>query len=123
MQRQYTGSAGRIENAQVAVYLSYASAKGHVLMDRALYLPGSWTGDGERLAAAGTPGDVGFATKPALARAMIIDALAAGVPASRVAGDEAYGADTVASQPDSSCRATSRFSGSASWYCWRARPA
>ena len=43
VQRQYTGTAGRIENAQVAVYLTYASAKGHALMDRALYLPRCWT--------------------------------------------------------------------------------
>ena len=94
MQCQYTGTAGRTENAQVAVYLSYASAKGHPLMDRALYLPRSWTCDDKRLAAAGVPGDVGFATKPALAKAMITDALAAGVPASWVAGDEVHGADS-----------------------------
>lgn len=94
VQRQYTGTAGRIENAQVAVYLTYASAKGHALMDRALYLPRSWTDDGDRLAAAGVPGHIEFATKPALAQAMITGALAAGVPASWVAGDEVYGADS-----------------------------
>lgn len=94
VQRQYTGTAGRIENAQVAVYLTYASAKGHALMDRALYLPRCWTANGDRLAAAGVPGHVGFATKPALAQAMITGALAAGVPASWVAGDEVYGADS-----------------------------
>jgi SRSO17 transposase len=92
VQRQYTGTAGRIENAQVAVYLTYASTKGHALMDRALYLPRSWTDDSDRLAAAGVPGNVEFATKPALAQAMISGALAAGVPASWVAGDEVYGA-------------------------------
>src|SRR5450631_3875197 len=43
VQRQYTGTAGRIENAQVAVYLSYAAAAGHALIDRELYLPRSWT--------------------------------------------------------------------------------
>jgi SRSO17 transposase len=94
VQRQYTGTAGRIENAQVAVYLTYASAKGHALMDRALYLPRSWTSDGERMSGAGVPGEVRFATKPALAQAMITGALAAGVPASWVAGDEVYGGDS-----------------------------
>jgi SRSO17 transposase len=97
VQRQYTGTAGRIESSQVAVYLTYAcgqSDKGHALMDRALYLPKSWTGDVQRMAAAGVPAEVGFATKPALAQAMISDALDAGVPASWVAADEVYGADS-----------------------------
>jgi SRSO17 transposase len=65
-QRQYSGTAGRIENAQVAVYLPYASSAGHTLMNRALYLPRSWTDDPERPSAAGVPDDVEFATKPAL---------------------------------------------------------
>ena len=94
VQRQYTGTAGRIENCQVAVYLTYASERGHALMDRALYLPKAWTDDGERLAAAGVPDGVAFTTKPALAQAMISQALAARVPASWVAGDEVYGADS-----------------------------
>jgi SRSO17 transposase len=93
VQRQYTGTAGRIENAQVGVYLVYASERGHAFVDRALYLPKSWTDDGDRLAEAGVPADVEFATKPALARTMISRALDAGVRASWVAGDEVYGAD------------------------------
>jgi SRSO17 transposase len=48
VQRQYTGTAGRIENAQVAVYLTYAARRGHALIDRALYLPRSWSDDAER---------------------------------------------------------------------------
>jgi SRSO17 transposase len=93
VQRQYTGTAGRIENAQVAVYLTYASDKGHALIDRQLYLPRSWTDDTERLTAAGVPDEVEFATKPALAQDMITDALAGGARAAWVAGDEVYGAD------------------------------
>jgi SRSO17 transposase len=93
VQRQYSGTAGRIENCQVAVYLTYASSKGHALIDRALYLPTSWAQDGERRAAVGVPQDVEFATKPALAQALIADTLQAGVPAGWVAGDEVYGAD------------------------------
>jgi SRSO17 transposase len=93
VQRQYTGTAGRIENAQVAVYLTYSAAAGHALIDRELYLPRSWTDDPTRCAAVGVPTDVGFATKPALATAMLARALDAGVPAAWVAGDEVYGAD------------------------------
>ena len=93
VQRQYTGTAGRIENAQVAVYLTYAAPAGHALIDRALYVPVSWTQDQDRRGAAGIPVDVEFATKPALAQRMILAALDAGVPASFVAGDEVYGAD------------------------------
>jgi SRSO17 transposase len=93
VQRQYTGTAGRVENSQVAVYLTYATAHGHALIDRELYLPRSWTDDPARCAAAGVPAEVSFATKPALATVMLARALAAGVPAGWVAGDEVYGAD------------------------------
>lgn len=93
VQRQYTGTAGRIENAQVGVYLVYAGERGHAFIDRALYLPKSWTDDPDRRAEAGVPTEVEFATKPTLARTMIARALDAGVPASWVAGDEVYGAD------------------------------
>jgi SRSO17 transposase len=93
VQRQYTGTAGRIENAQVAVYLTYAAARGHALIDRALYVPKSWITDEQRRERAGVPRDVEFATKPALATEMIERAVAAGAPAAWVAGDEVYGAD------------------------------
>ncbi|MFJ9371181.1 IS701 family transposase [Nocardia sp. NPDC101769] len=93
VQRQYTGTAGRIENSQVAVYLTYATRAGHAFVDRALYLPKSWTGDPDRCERAGVPADVGFATKPALAKRLIVDALDAGVPAPWVTGDEVYGGD------------------------------
>ena len=93
VQRQYTGTAGRIENAQVAVYLVYAAAAGHAVIDRDLYLPRSWIDDPARCQAVGVPDQVGFATKPALAQAMVCRALDAGVLATWVAGDEVYGAD------------------------------
>src|SRR3954464_568658 len=67
VQRQYTGTAGRIENAQVAVYLAYTGARGHAMIDRELSLPSCWTADPERMAAAGVPDDMEFLTKPALA--------------------------------------------------------
>ena len=93
VQRQYTGTAGRVENAQVAVYLTYAAPAGHALIDRELYLPQSWIRDQERCAAAGIPEGTVFATKPALATRMIGRALEAGTPAAWVTGDEVYGGD------------------------------
>jgi SRSO17 transposase len=93
VKRQYTGTAGRVENAQVAVLLVYASPAGHAVVDRELYLPKDWTRDPERMRAAGVPDQVGFATKPALASRMVTRALDAGVPAAWVTGDEVYGAD------------------------------
>jgi SRSO17 transposase len=95
VQRQYTGTAGRIENSQVAVYLTYAAPRGHALIDTRLYLPKSWAEDRSRRVRAGVPDDVEFATKPVLAQRMIASALDAGVPASWVAGDEVYGADSA----------------------------
>jgi SRSO17 transposase len=93
VQRQYTGTAGRTENAQVAVYLAYVAPAGHALIDRELYLPRSWTTGPGRCQAAGIPEGTGFATKPALARRMLARTLDAGVPAAWVAGDEVYGTD------------------------------
>jgi SRSO17 transposase len=93
VQRQYTGTAGRIENAQVTVWLTYATAAGHRLIDRGLYLPRCWTDDPHRRAAAGIPAEVRFTTKPALARRMIARALDAGTPARWVTADETYGGD------------------------------
>src|SRR6516225_9249468 len=80
VQRQYTGTAGRIENAQVAVYLGYAAPRGHALIDRERYLPKSWTDDPGRCAAAGIPATVTFAAKPQLAKPMIERAAVAAVP-------------------------------------------
>lgn len=91
VQRQYTGTAGRIENSQVAVDLPYTSRHGHAGIDRALYLPKSWTGDIERREQAAVPDEVGFATKPQLAQQMIERALHVGTPAAWAAGDEVYG--------------------------------
>jgi SRSO17 transposase len=92
-QRQYTGTAGRTENAQVAVYLAYAAPAGCALIDRALYLPRSWTSDPDRCRAAGVPQGTVFATKPALAKTLITRVLDAGAPAAWVTADEVYGQD------------------------------
>jgi SRSO17 transposase len=91
--RQYSGTAGRVENCQIGVFLAYASRRGHALIDRALYVPADWGRNPERRAAAAIPEEVTFATKPALALRMIERALAAGVPCSWVLGDEIYGSD------------------------------
>ena len=91
VQRQYTGTAGRIENAQVATYLAYASKRGRALIDRELYLPKSWTKDRERCRIAGVPDDVEFATKVTHARRMLTRAIDAGLPARWATADEFYG--------------------------------
>ncbi|GAY08095.1 IS701 family transposase [Pseudonocardia sp. N23] len=93
VQRQYTGTSGKIDNCQLGVFLAYASTKGRALIDRELYLPVSWTSDRERCARADVPDDIEFATKPQLGTAMLARAHAAGAltPASWVTADEAYG--------------------------------
>lgn len=91
--RQYSGTAGRIENCQIGVFLAYARPRGRAFLDRALYLPQAWTADAARRADAGIPPEVRFATKGDLAQAMLQCAFAAAVPAAWVTGDEVYGND------------------------------
>jgi SRSO17 transposase len=91
--RQYSGTAGRVENVQIGVFLAYASSKGHALIDRELYLPKEWSEDADRRAAAAIPDEIDFATKPALASEMIGRALDTGLPCAWVLGDEIYGSD------------------------------
>jgi SRSO17 transposase len=91
--RQYSGTAGRIENCQIGVFLAYASPRGHAFLDRALYLPKAWAEDAPRREEAGVPPEVRFATKGELARTMLARAFAAAVPAAWVTGDEIYGND------------------------------
>jgi SRSO17 transposase len=91
VQRQYTGTSGKIDNCQLGVFLAYGSARGRALVDRELYLPTSWTEDPDRCVAAGVPADVGFATKPQLGIDMLARAHAAGVLSGWVTADEAFG--------------------------------
>ena len=93
--RQYTGSAGKVTNCQIGVFAAYVSRHGHAFIDRALYLPKSWTDDPTRLAAAHVPPDAAFATKPRLALAMIERAIAANVPFAWVAADSVYGVGDI----------------------------
>lgn len=93
VQRQYSGTAGRIENCQVGVFLAFAGRKGHALLDRELYLPKEWAGDADRREAARIPPEVRFATKPRLAERMLARAWQAGVRAAWVTGDAVYGND------------------------------
>jgi SRSO17 transposase len=93
--RQYTGSAGKITNCQIGVFASYVSRHGHAFIDRELYLPKEWTDDADRLKAAHVPDEVGFATKPQIARRMIERALAAKVPFAFVAADSVYGTGDI----------------------------
>lgn len=91
--RQYAGTAGRIENAQVGVFLAYASRHGVAFLDRALHLSKEWTDDLKRCERAGIPEGTAFATKPRLAEQMLERSFAAGAPAAWVTGDEVYGGD------------------------------
>ena len=93
VQRQYSGTAGKIENCQLAVHLVYATETSHAMLDTALYLPKSWCDDPQRRTEAGIPEQVRFATKPQLAARMIEAAITAALPCRWVAGDEAYGND------------------------------
>ena len=93
VQRQYSGTAGRIENCQVGVFLAYAGAKGRTLLDRELYLPQVWAENRERRREAGVPDGVGFRTKGQLARVMLERTVDSGVPFGWFAGDEVYGSD------------------------------
>ncbi|MFD1531084.1 IS701 family transposase [Pseudonocardia aurantiaca] len=91
VQRQYSGTFGRIENCQLGVFLAYATSKGRTLIDRELYLPKTWIGDRDRCREAAVPDEIGFSTQAVLGEEMLGRALDAGVPASWVAADEAYG--------------------------------
>lgn len=91
--RQCSGTAGRIENCQIGVFLGYASPKGHALIDRRLYLPKDWIEDAERRKAANIPDDLTFATKPKIGIAIVAAALDAGVPCAWVLGDSVYGSE------------------------------
>jgi SRSO17 transposase len=93
VQRQYSGTAGKVDNCQLGVFLAYASRTGRAFIDRELYLPRSWTDDPARCRAARVPAQVEFRTKPQLARVLLERALDAGVPASWVTADEVYGGD------------------------------
>jgi len=93
VQRQYSGTAGRIENCQIGVFVGYASSQGRAFLDRELYLPQAWAQDLERRGEAGVPPAVRFATKPELAQQMLARTFAAAVPAAWVSGDEIYGDD------------------------------
>ena len=91
VQRQYSGTAGRIENCQVGVFRTSASSRGHTLLDRELYLPKSWTDDQERCREAHVPAQMTFATKPELARRMLERTLDSGLPVAWITGDTIYG--------------------------------
>jgi SRSO17 transposase len=91
--RQYSGTLGKVANCQVGVFLGYATARGHVGLDRALFIPREWFADRERCRRVGIPDAAAHRTKPSLALEMIERALDAGVPAAWVTADEVYGSD------------------------------
>jgi SRSO17 transposase len=96
--RQYSGTAGKIENCQIGVFLAYASPHGHTLLDRELYLPKEWTDDRQRCRRAGIPDERAFATKPALAQQILQRNFDAGLKLAWVTGDCIYGDDRTLRQ-------------------------
>jgi len=92
--RQYSGTAGRVENCQVGVFLGYASPLGQALIDRRLYLPDAWAADEARRRQVRVPEPVTFATKPQIACDLIAAALDAGTPCAWVLADALYGSDS-----------------------------
>jgi SRSO17 transposase len=102
--RQYSGTAGRIENSQIGVFLAYASQHGHTLLDRELYLPAEWTSDPDRCRRVGIPAERSFVTKPALAQRMLQRTFDAGVVLAWVTGDCIYGNDRRLRQWLEGCR-------------------
>jgi len=94
VKRQYCGAAGKIENCQVGVFLTYCTRRGYTFLDRRLYLPEEWCQDWERRREAHVPDEIIFRTKPQLAMQMLEHAWAGGVPMEWVSGDEIYGDDT-----------------------------
>lgn len=93
VKRQYSGTAGRVENCQIGVFLGYATPKGFAFLDREIYLPEEWANDQERRQAARVPESIKFATKPQLARVMLERARAAKVPLAWLRADTVYGND------------------------------
>ena len=123
VQRQYSGTAGKLENCQVGVFLGYASRAGRVLLDRALYLPPSWTDDRPRCEAARVPPGVRFHTKPALGVRMLRRAWAAGMPMGWVTGDEVYGDDPALREAIADAGRRYVLAVAAGTPVWAARPA
>jgi SRSO17 transposase len=110
VQRQYSGTAGKVDSCQLGVFLAYASGKGRAMIDRELYLPGRWTDDEARCRAAKVPEQVEVRTKPELARVMLERALDAGVPAGWATADEVYGGSPALREG---------WRGAAGGMCWR----
>ena len=120
--RQYSGTAGKIENCQVGTFVAYVSKRGHALIDRRLYLPKAWIEDPERRAEAKIPSDIQFETKPEQARAMLIEAWERGAPMRWVTGDEVYGHASALREAIAARGRQYVFAVSSTAPIWRKRP-
>lgn len=123
VQRQYSGTAGKVENCQIGTFLTYASPAGHVFLDRRLYLPEEWSRDAQRRAGAHVPAEVVFQTKPDQAIAMLQHAWAHGVPMRWVTGDEAYGKSTALRDAVAASGRWYVLAVPVNLFVWRERPA
>ncbi len=123
VKRQYTGTAGKVENCQVGVFLTYFARGGRCFLDRRLYLPEEWCSDEKRCREAKVPAEVTFKTKPELAVEMLEHAWAQGVPMSWVTGDEVYGDAPYLRDAVAGAGKTYVLAVAANTPVWRERPA
>lgn len=92
VQRQYSGTLGRVDNCQIGTFLSYVTSDGdRVLIDRELYVPKSWFADRDRCSEAAIPSDVEFETRPGQVVGMLTQLLAVGAPFRWFTADEEFG--------------------------------
>lgn len=120
VQRQYSGTAGKIENCQIGVFLAYVSPRGTAFIDRELYLPESWTSDRQRCQEAHVPDEMVFTKKPELARRMLKRAFDAGIPCQWVTGDEIYGnGDSLRTWLEGRCKGYVLAVGLRTYIWWR----
>jgi SRSO17 transposase len=123
VKRQYSGTAGKIENCQIGVFLTCCTGRGNTFLDRRLYLPAEWCQDGVRRRGARVPEEVVFQTKPQLAIQMLEHAWARGVPMEWVSGDTIYGDDTWLRDRVAQARKKYVLAVSANTPVWRERQA
>jgi SRSO17 transposase len=123
VKRQYSGTAGKVENCQIGVFLTYCTGRGTTFLDRRLYLPAEWCQDGARRRGARVPEEVVFQTKPQLAIQMLGHAWARGVPMEWVTGDTIYGDDTWLRDQVAQARKKYVLAVSANTPVWRERQA
>ncbi len=91
VERQYSGTLGKVGSCQVAVTCCYSDAQATWPLAARLYLPKTWAHDLDRRAQARVPTEIPFQTKPEIALALLDQARAWEVPYRCVVADADYG--------------------------------